>query len=666
MTSTPEPGRGQLLLLFIAGAVSLAALLFSVYGDRYQGELRAGEASPLSFTAPVNLEVVDEVATSQQRQSVREQVPDIYHVDQQAQQLVLAAISAASLPDGVRETLQRAFIEPDGVKAQELPELVNRALAGESAEDAANLRVLLARRLVPTSIPDQLLTEAARNAAAAAVRPVMTFVQAGQLIVREGDTLTANQLSLLQATGLYDPRAVEFRQMIWTVLGSLLLGAVFALALMLVWRFVAPRVVFRQFLFLAVLTFVVMVGQRYALGISQSLIFLPVLPLVVSILVSRSAAILWGVWSSVLFSFLVPAGTEFALGTAVVGSIAAAWFAPQQRSRPSLLVAGAASGAIAVVVLAAMSLLLGGYTVVAVITAAAWLLVGGAVAGMVGMALLSVAEDQFGFLTDFQLLELSNPGTPLLQRLLLEAPGTYQHSLVISNLVEQAVQRIGGNALLARVGALYHDVGKLKRPSFFVENQFGTENPHDRLSPHLSYLIITAHVRDGVELLQEYGLPAELVRFVQEHHGTTVLSYFYKRALEATPSLDELNFRYPGPKPRSRETAVLMLADAVESASRTMQGANQSDIRALIDRLVEQRLRDGQLSESNLNFDDLEKIKATFERLLSAILHRRISYPTPEEIGRLRRGSAANGAGQTTDPAVPAGSAFPQGQRADS
>ncbi len=666
MTSTPEPGRGQLLLLFIAGAVSLAALLFSVYEDRYQGELRAGEASPLSFTAPVNLEVVDEVATSQQRQSVREQVPDIYHVDQQAQQLVLAAISAASLPDGVRETLQRAFIEPDGVKAQELPELVNRALAGESAEDAANLRVLLARRLVPTSIPDQLLTEAARNAAAAAVRPVMTFVQAGQLIVREGDTLTANQLSLLQATGLYDPRAVEFRQMIWTVLGSLLLGAVFALALMLVWRFVAPRVVFRQFLFLAVLTFVVMVGQRYALGISQSLIFLPVLPLVVSILVSRSAAILWGVWSSVLFSFLVPAGTEFALGTAVVGSIAAAWFAPQQRSRPSLLVAGAASGAIAVVVLAAMSLLLGGYTVVAVITAAAWLLVGGAVAGMVGMALLSVAEDQFGFLTDFQLLELSNPGTPLLQRLLLEAPGTYQHSLVISNLVEQAVQRIGGNALLARVGALYHDVGKLKRPSFFVENQFGTENPHDRLSPHLSYLIITAHVRDGVELLQEYGLPAELVRFVQEHHGTTVLSYFYKRALEATPSLDELNFRYPGPKPRSRETAVLMLADAVESASRTMQGANQSDIRALIDRLVEQRLRDGQLSESNLNFDDLEKIKATFERLLSAILHRRISYPTPEEIGRLRRGSAANGAGQTTDPAVPAGSAFPQGQRADS
>ncbi|HLR46179.1 MAG TPA: HDIG domain-containing protein, partial [Deinococcales bacterium] len=226
-------------------------------------------------------------------------------------------------------------------------------------------------------------------------------------------------------------------------------------------------------------------------------------------------------------------------------------------------------------------------------------------------------------------------------RLLLEAPGTYQHSLVISNLVEQAVQAIGGNALLARVGALYHDIGKLRRPTFFVENQFAGENPHDRLSPHLSYLIITAHVRDGIELLREYGLPLELNQFVQEHHGTTTLTYFYKRALEATPSLDELNFRYPGPRPQSRETAVLMLADVVESASRSLGEAGQGDIRALIDRLVDQRLRDGQLAQTDLNFDDLEKIKDTFERMLSAILHRRVAYPTAEEIGRLKRGRDA-------------------------
>ncbi len=304
-----------------------------------------------------------------------------------------------------------------------------------------------------------------------------------------------------------------------------------------------------------------------------------------------------------------------------------------------LLLAGALSAGLAVLALVSMALVLGGYTLLATLSGSAWLIAGGAAAGLLSIALLPLAENQFGFLTDFRLLELSNPGAPLLQRLLLEAPGTYQHSLVISNMVGQAVEKIGGNALLARVGSLYHDVGKLKRPGFFVENQFAGENPHDKLSPHLSYLIITAHVRDGVELMKEYRLPQELIAFAQEHHGTTILTYFYKRALEATPSLDELNFRYPGPRPRSRETAVLMLADAVESASRTLRDANQGEIRALIDRLVDQRLRDGQLSDSDLHFDDLEKIKATFERLLSAILHRRVSYPTPEEIGRLKRGT---------------------------
>ena len=518
----------------------------------------------------------------------------------------------------------------------------------EMLASAATLRALLGRRLLPTSIPDQNLTEAARNAAAAAIAPVLESIPAGQSIVREGEPLTANQLSLLQATGLYDAQADDLRQGAFIVAGCLLLGGLFALALMLVWRFLAPNVSPRQFLFLGTLTLVVFIAQRYALGISQNFIFIMLLPLVTSILISRTAALAWAAWSAVLLALLVPAGPEFALVAGFVGSVAVAWFAPLQRSRTSLLLAGALSSGLAVLALVAMALVLGGYTLLATVSGSAWLVAGGAVAGLLSMALLPLAEHQFRFLTDFRLLELSNPGAPLLQRLLLEAPGTYQHSLVISNMVGQAVERIGGDALLARVGALYHDVGKLKRPGFFVENQFAGENPHDKLSPHLSYLIITAHVRDGVELLKEYNLPQELVAFAQEHHGTTVLTYFYKRALEATPSLDELNFRYPGPRPKSRETAVLMLADAVESASRTLRDASQGEIRALIDRLVDQRMRDGQLSDSNLHFDDLEKIKSTFERLLSAILHRRVSYPTPEEIGRLKRGSP--GANESSAP----------------
>lgn len=668
MTSTSELSRAQLILLVLAGVLTVGLLLFTVYGDRRQGELTVGEPSSLSFAAPVDLQVVDEVATSQQRQAVRQQIAEIYNVDAHAQQLVLAALAAAALPEPVRLSLEEAYMQPEGVTADELPRLVDEAVASLDSAEADGLRPVLFRRLLPTSIPNLELTEAARNAAASAVAPVMEFVRAGQLIVREGDVLTASQLGLLQATGLYDARADEFRQLAWIIAGCLLLGGMFSLALLLIWRFTAGQLQVRQFIFLAALTFIVLLAQRYALNISQNFLFLLLVPLLVSVLVNWGVGLFWGIWSTALLVLLVPAGPEYALVAGLVGSSAVVWLAPNQRSRPSLLLAGVVSGSIAAVSLIAMALLLGGYTVIAVVLSVAWLIVGGALAGLLSMALLPLAENQFDFLTDFRLLELSNPATPLLQRLLLEAPGTYQHSLVISNLVEQAVQRIGGNAMLARVGALYHDVGKLKRPSFFVENQFAGENPHDRLSPHLSYLIITAHVRDGVELLQEYRLPRELERFVLEHHGTTILSYFYKRALEATPSLDELNFRYPGPKPQSRETAVLMLADAVESASRTIGEATQGDIRALIDRLFEQRLRDGQLSESDLNFDDLEKIKATFERLLSAILHRRVSYPTPEEIGRLRRGqpqqAGAEAGGDGGGAAVQAGA--PLAQRVDS
>ena len=269
--------------------------------------------------------------------------------------------------------------------------------------------------------------------------------------------------------------------------------------------------------------------------------------------------------------------------------------------------------------------------------ALAWLLGGGVLAGILALAALPLTESNLGFLTEFRLLELMSPSNPLLQKLLLEAPGSYQHSLIISNLVEQAVKNIGGDALLARVGALYHDVGKLKRPQFFTENQFAGDNPHDHISPHLSYLIITSHVRDGVDLLREYGLPKALEPFVNEHHGTTILAYFYKRALEGSDTIKELNFRYAGPRPQTKETAVLMLADAVESASRTLSEPTQGSIRAMIDRLIEQRLQDDQLAESPLNFHDLEVIANTFERTMTAILHRRVNYPSTEEIGRLKR-----------------------------
>ncbi len=335
-------------------------------------------------------------------------------------------------------------------------------------------------------------------------------------------------------------------------------------------------------------------------------------------------------------AFLTPGGAFQTLLVVLGGGTAALLLARAFQTRASLLVAGVLGGAAGSVSFAVYTALAGGFGTLSVAVSLAWILGGGLLSGILALAALPLAESNLGFLTEFRLLELMSPSNPLLQRLLLEAPGTYQHSLIISNLVDQAVGNIGGNALLARVGALYHDVGKLRRPQFFTENQLAQDNPHDRVSPHLSYLVITAHVRDGVELLREYGLPATLEPFVTEHHGTTVLAYFYKRALEGSEGVQELNFRYAGPRPQSKETAVLMLADAVESASRTLSEPSQGSIRAMIDRLIEQRLQDDQLAESPLNFRDLETIANTFERQLMAILHRRVSYPTADELQRLR------------------------------
>jgi putative nucleotidyltransferase with HDIG domain len=308
------------------------------------------------------------------------------------------------------------------------------------------------------------------------------------------------------------------------------------------------------------------------------------------------------------------------------------------KNRIALLIAGTAGGFASGAALIFLQLMNGGIAPLPAATNMAGFLGGGLLAGIVALGLVPLAEGVFEFLTDFRLVELSSPQNALQQRLVLDAPGTYQHSQVIANMVEQAVRQIGGNALLARVGALYHDVGKLQRPEFFAENQTSGGNPHDKLSPHLSYLIITSHVRDGIEMLRDHNLPPALEPFVAEHHGTTVLAYFYKRALEDAEQLDELNFRYPGPKPRSKETAVLMLADAVESTSRSLSDPTQGSIRAMIDRLFDQRLQDEQLSESPLNLRDLNVIAKVFERVMTASMHRRVQYPSEEEISRLKRG----------------------------
>ena len=252
---------------------------------------------------------------------------------------------------------------------------------------------------------------------------------------------------------------------------------------------------------------------------------------------------------------------------------------------------------------------------------------------IIAYPLLWIFERAFDITTDLTLLELSDTNRPLLKELSLRAPGTFNHSLQVANLAEAAAAAIGANALLTRVGALYHDIGKMLKPEYFVENQRPGHNPHDQLKPRMSALIIASHVKEGLEMGRQHKLPRLVLDFIPMHHGTTRIEFFYRRALDeqaddSSPIL-ESEFRYPGPQPATKETGILMLADGVEAASRSLTDPTHKRLEALIDLIFNQRIDDGQLEETNLTFRDLKQIKETFLSLLLGIYHIRVKYPEP-------------------------------------
>jgi putative nucleotidyltransferase with HDIG domain len=262
------------------------------------------------------------------------------------------------------------------------------------------------------------------------------------------------------------------------------------------------------------------------------------------------------------------------------------------------------------------------------------------VVGVLTQGLLPVIEKVFHIATSMTLLDYSDANQPLLKRLAIEAPGTYSHSLLIGSIAEAAADAIGRNGLLCRVGAYYHDIGKINKPGYFVENQLGTISWHKELSPQMSQLIIVGHVKDGLELAEEYGLPMVLRQFIETHHGTTLVEYFYDQAVKQhehkdspdTPPPSEGEFRYPGPKPRTKEAAIVMLADAVEGAARTLTEPNPTKIEAVVHNMALKRLQDGQFDECDLSLRELSRIESTVAKTLAAHYHGRIAYPKPPEM----------------------------------
>jgi hypothetical protein len=247
---------------------------------------------------------------------------------------------------------------------------------------------------------------------------------------------------------------------------------------------------------------------------------------------------------------------------------------------------------------------------------------------IVTIFLLPIFESLFGFTTDITLLELSDLNHPLLKRLAMEAPGTYHHTISVGNLAEAAAKAINANALLARVGTYYHDIGKIEIPEYFVENQLSVTSRHEALTPSMSALILSSHVKKGRTLGEEAGIPDDVLNFIEEHHGTMVMSYFYNKALEQGADESVVDkYRYPGPKPQTRETGIAMLADAAEAASRTLDDPKPARLHNLIQRIINERFQSGELDECPLTLRDLAKIREAFAQVLMASFHHRVAYP---------------------------------------
>ena len=287
---------------------------------------------------------------------------------------------------------------------------------------------------------------------------------------------------------------------------------------------------------------------------------------------------------------------------------------------------------------------------------------GALIATVVTLGSFALLGNLFGILTASQLLELSNPTQPLLRRLLVETPGTYHHSLMVGNLAERAASAIGADPLLARAAAYYHDVGKLANPLAFIENQASGDNIHDRLEPEDSATILRQHVRDGIDLASKARLPKPLIAFIPEHHGTATMGFIYgkARAAAAAPlggesdrdgkaaadAVDQSRFRHGGPKPQSREAAILMLSDGVEASVRSLSSRDEATIRAMVGQIIQERLADGQLNECELTIRDLDKIQEAFVGQLMGMYHQRIAYPQNRVVEpEVRRGKDTSGPG---------------------
>ncbi|HYK21247.1 MAG TPA: HDIG domain-containing protein, partial [Pyrinomonadaceae bacterium] len=509
------------------------------------------------------------------------------------------------------------------------------------------LAAALAPLIRPNVVFDQVATTAARESEANRIEPVVISLKRNQVVAREGDTVTPNILAQIAAIKNAGGTGRPWNNF----LGLLLIViAVYWVA----WKFAvhrsggSPLSLSKHKAFalvgsaILVQTALMKIGfffgdsfaARMQSPLNDPAIWNFAIPfaaaaLLVAMLVDTQLAFLTGIITALFAGLLAPGGMQKTL-FAMVSCSVAIYGIGRYRERQSVTLAGLLVGALNAVM--AVALLIYSeqpLTLRTMLLAGGCGIAGGLLTAVFAAGGLPINESFFGILTDVKLLELSNADLPVLGQLALRAPGTNQHSHAVGQLAEDACRAVGANPLLARIGALYHDIGKLAAPEYFVENQQG-DNPHDRLRPYQSAKIITSHVTYGAKLAKEIGLPQKIADFIPQHHGTRTLHYFLRKAqAQAKPneSVDEADFRYPGPKPQFKEAAIMMLADSCEAAARSLARPDPENIRAIVVKIVDAIISDGQLDQCDITLQELTTIREAMISALTAIYHARIDYP---------------------------------------
>lgn len=682
----------QLVVAVLAWLIIVGIFIMTIFAQRVN--LAVGDLAPRTITAPYG--VIDFAQTAKDKREVMARAGDVYSTkpgilrrqkalarsdfaylqdlseDTEAplaeREAALQSVIPISLPASVWATVlsfnatQLAQLQQDtlvtlssvmgngnavrnnSVGIQEAKSFVARLVAQETTSPAQRLFLTsLTQSLVtPNTFLNKPETLAKQQAAAAQV-PLVKILK-GEVVVQAGQTVTPGDMEVLRQLGLLD-QGLD--------LGPVLGSMIFATAIVAVvggyfgfmrrqllesWRLSA----------MTALILVVSLGACAALGSVTALSYLvvPTAAIMVTALVDSGLGLVLAGVLAMAVAVLTGADINVAL-VAFFGAVAGVFGTSRLSQRYDILRAGLLVGLVNLLALLGLDVMEGASLLhPQVWQYLVWAVASGLFASILAMGSILLLEGPFGVITAMKLIELSNPNQPLLRKLLVEAPGTYHHSVMVGNLAEAATEAVGGNSLLARVGAYYHDIGKSKRPYFFVDNQFGAENPHDRLAPTLSAIIISSHVRDGIALARQYHVPEPIVNFIREHHGTTLIRYFYQKAVDQDngEGVEESDFRYDGPRPQSKETAIVMLADASEATVRTLKNPTPPAIEQVVRRLIKERLEDGQLDESNLTLRELDVIARTFTRVLTGVFHQRIEYPDVlKEMERSRGGHGNRG-----------------------